>query len=229
MTGQVRLCGALHMDTGAVCELPLDHAENHRGSFSRGIAQWPYFDAHDQSPAPVSPVAPTPEPPNDVKQASIATLHSLHAPKELVDLVERSFNQRDTAEEMEPPREIFYLPPSVTRRRAEKAEAMVEQLEGNIARQAGFMLAQDEKVVALQAEIERLSAKYNDAHLRALKAEAGAPAPCVWRDAPGGAHVYAACALNDPYPFLKEEARQFSVCPYCAKSIRFGHPLTVER
>lgn len=59
---------------------------------------------------------------------------------------------------------------------------MVEQLEGNIARQAGFMLAQDEKVVALQAEIERLSAKYNDAHLRALKAEAGAPAPCVWRE-----------------------------------------------
>ena len=42
MTGQVRLCGALHLGTGAVCELPLDHAENHRGSFSRGIAQWPY-------------------------------------------------------------------------------------------------------------------------------------------------------------------------------------------
>ena len=56
-----------------------------------------------------------------------------------------------------------------------------------------------------------------------------APERCVWRDAPGGAHVYAACTPNDPYPFLKDEARQFSVCPYCAKSMRFGHPLTVER
>jgi len=63
--GQVRFCGALHVDTGAVCELPLDHDENHRGSFSRGIAQWPYIGAHDPTFAPVSPVEPTPEPPQD--------------------------------------------------------------------------------------------------------------------------------------------------------------------
>ena len=44
-TGQVRTCDARHPETGARCELPLDHAENHRGAFAHGIAQWPYPEA----------------------------------------------------------------------------------------------------------------------------------------------------------------------------------------
>lgn len=40
--GHVRLCDARHPETGATCELPMDHDENHRGAFRYGIAQWPY-------------------------------------------------------------------------------------------------------------------------------------------------------------------------------------------
>lgn len=34
-------CGAIDNQTGAVCTLPKDHAENHRGAFRHGISQWP--------------------------------------------------------------------------------------------------------------------------------------------------------------------------------------------
>lgn len=51
--GHIRQCDAIHLETGAVCELPLDHTENHRGAFRGGVAQWPY-------PAPVSLVEPEP-------------------------------------------------------------------------------------------------------------------------------------------------------------------------
>jgi hypothetical protein len=46
MTGQVRRCGAPHPETGTICELPLDHTENHRGEFSHGFAQWPHEETH---------------------------------------------------------------------------------------------------------------------------------------------------------------------------------------
>lgn len=34
-------CRATHAATGAVCELPAGHIQNHRGPFAQGIAQWP--------------------------------------------------------------------------------------------------------------------------------------------------------------------------------------------
>lgn len=34
-------CRATHAQTGAVCELPNGHEQNHRGPFAHGIAQWP--------------------------------------------------------------------------------------------------------------------------------------------------------------------------------------------
>ena len=34
-------CGAKHDSTQAVCELPVGHAQNHRGPFAHGTAQWP--------------------------------------------------------------------------------------------------------------------------------------------------------------------------------------------
>lgn len=47
---QVRQCDARHAETGARCELPLDHVENHRGRFAHGIAQWPYPDSQPTPP-----------------------------------------------------------------------------------------------------------------------------------------------------------------------------------
>jgi hypothetical protein len=38
---QAQWCGADHPGTGAVCQLPPGHRENHRGAFEGGIAQWP--------------------------------------------------------------------------------------------------------------------------------------------------------------------------------------------
>lgn len=35
-------CGVMHSDTGACCERPKGHAENHRGAYAHGVAQWPY-------------------------------------------------------------------------------------------------------------------------------------------------------------------------------------------
>lgn len=36
-----RPCGERHDATGAICELPAGHTENHRGAFVHGISQWP--------------------------------------------------------------------------------------------------------------------------------------------------------------------------------------------
>lgn len=38
---QTEFCGSVHEETGAECELLPDHAQNHRGQFDNGIAQWP--------------------------------------------------------------------------------------------------------------------------------------------------------------------------------------------
>ena len=35
------LCQTVHPSTGAKCELPPGHEQNHRGQFDNGIAQWP--------------------------------------------------------------------------------------------------------------------------------------------------------------------------------------------
>jgi hypothetical protein len=35
------ICDAVHSETGAICELPKGHTQNHRGAFDNGIAQWP--------------------------------------------------------------------------------------------------------------------------------------------------------------------------------------------
>jgi hypothetical protein len=51
---EVRQCDAIHLTTGAACELPIDHLENHRGAFRHGVMQWTYESA------PVSPVEPEP-------------------------------------------------------------------------------------------------------------------------------------------------------------------------
>jgi hypothetical protein len=48
-------CAAVHEKTRARCELPLNHAENHRGGFDHGVAQWPH-----EKPA-ASLAHPTPE------------------------------------------------------------------------------------------------------------------------------------------------------------------------
>jgi hypothetical protein len=34
-------CAVVHAGTGAACELPQGHTENHRGTYAHGIAQWP--------------------------------------------------------------------------------------------------------------------------------------------------------------------------------------------
>lgn len=35
------LCFDLHAQSGARCQLPAGHVENHKGEFAHGIAQWP--------------------------------------------------------------------------------------------------------------------------------------------------------------------------------------------
>lgn len=37
-------CGAVNSSTGATCDLPRGHVQNHRGPFDHGIAQWPPAD-----------------------------------------------------------------------------------------------------------------------------------------------------------------------------------------
>jgi len=36
-----QLCGAIHGSTGARCEKPVEHLENHIGQFLHGTVQWP--------------------------------------------------------------------------------------------------------------------------------------------------------------------------------------------
>lgn len=43
--GPPKSCKVVHPETGAVCVLVRGHAENHRGSFPHGIAQWPRPDS----------------------------------------------------------------------------------------------------------------------------------------------------------------------------------------
>lgn len=38
---ETRACPAIHKETGAECELPFGHAQNHRGVFKHGTVQWP--------------------------------------------------------------------------------------------------------------------------------------------------------------------------------------------
>lgn len=46
MTGETKaVCGTVHRETGAECDLLLGHEQNHRGRFAHGIAQWPH-DLH---------------------------------------------------------------------------------------------------------------------------------------------------------------------------------------
>lgn len=52
-SAQVQRCSVVHAATGAVCQLPVGHGENHRGAFARGISQW----THLALAAPVYPTA----------------------------------------------------------------------------------------------------------------------------------------------------------------------------
>src|SRR3990172_2066650 len=51
MKAQILYCNALDPVSGAICGLPLDHTENHRGTFRHGVAQWPYDSGRERKGA----------------------------------------------------------------------------------------------------------------------------------------------------------------------------------
>jgi hypothetical protein len=50
-------CGAEHEATGAICQLPPGHLQNHRGAFNNGIVQWPHQPIIRMSATPAPPEA----------------------------------------------------------------------------------------------------------------------------------------------------------------------------
>jgi len=56
-----QLCGAIHQSTGATCEKPVEHLENHCGPFLHGTVQWPKED---------SPRKPTEDEINQLEKAA---------------------------------------------------------------------------------------------------------------------------------------------------------------
>lgn len=46
MSRETPKCGEIHRESGAACELPQGHVQNHSGPFAHGHAQWPQKRIH---------------------------------------------------------------------------------------------------------------------------------------------------------------------------------------